>query len=231
MSKEISITLRLIQQHEPYDSMWKTLIKAHGGVKADLDRVFPLSSVLISNSFEDVLWCFRCLPKHKDTFIKFTLFLIKHAERYTNDKRVPHCKAVIRKYLRGEVNTEELDAAVTDAYKASDTACSYTEGTTYDVEASYEAAEMSAYAVYCAGEYIAGSDDAIEYIAENIANAATHYTKAINYAINEATNNAGHAVTCTFGTPTDEDIASITTYEEERQKQRIYLRKLLDGEI
>ena len=231
MSKEISITLRLIQQHEPYDSMWKTLIKAHGGVKADLDRVFPLSSVLISNSFEDVLWCFRCLPEDRGTFVEFTLFLIRHAERYTSDKRVPHCKTVIRKYLRGEANIEELDAAVIEANEAFDAAYWYAEGTTYDVEASYEAAEMSARAVYYAGKYIAGSDDAIDCVAEDIANAATHYTKAVNYAINEATNNAGHAVTCTFGTPTDEDIASITTYEEERQKQRTHLRKLLDGEI
>ena len=225
------VTLDQIKKHEPSYSMWEILTSIHGKDEDALHKPFPLSSILDSNGLEDTLWCFRCLPEYRDNFVEFTLFLIKHAERYTNDKRVPHCKDVIRKYLRGEVNTEELDTAVAEAYEAFNTVCWYIEGTTYDVEASYDAAETSARAVYYAGKYIAGSDGAIDYVARAIANAAAHYTKAINYAINESTNNTGHAVTCTFGTPTDEDIASITTYEEERQKQINHLRKLLDGEV
>ena len=230
MSKQLSITLRLVQQHKPYSSMWKTLVKAHGGVSADFGKSFPLSTVLDSNSLEDTLWCFKCLPEYEAVFARFTLFLIRHAERYTNDKRVPYCKSIIKEYVKGEVSTDELGIAVTNAYKAFDIACDYAQDTAHDAQASYEAAEMSARAVYYAGTCIADSYNGIEYVARDIAHAAAHYTRAVNYAINKDTNNVGHVTTCTFGTPTEEDINSVTTYAEETQKQTERLRKILDGE-
>ena len=55
MGKQVTITLSLIKKHNPCSTRWKKVLEANGGVKADYEKPFALSTVLDSNSLDHTL--------------------------------------------------------------------------------------------------------------------------------------------------------------------------------
>lgn len=87
MDKPITITLNTIKQHEPSYDWWMKVLKANGGINADFDKPFPVSSILYSNDLDDTLWMLRCLPDHDLLWRQFVAWCaLRHA-----DKIKPYC--------------------------------------------------------------------------------------------------------------------------------------------
>ena len=64
MKNQITITLAQIKKYEsPCVPGWSKVFKAIGGDDADLNKRFPVSSILDSNGLEDTLWVLRLLAK------------------------------------------------------------------------------------------------------------------------------------------------------------------------
>ena len=68
MKNQITITLAQIKKHSsPSVSVWSKVFKANktffGGDDADLNKRFPVSSILDSNGLEDTLWALQLLAR------------------------------------------------------------------------------------------------------------------------------------------------------------------------
>ena len=113
MADQVMTTLNLIKGGV-HSLTWMRILEANGGIKADYNKLFPLSSVLESSSLEETLECFRALPEHKRILEKFTLYCVKEASTPTDGEVVHNAIAVLEKHvLKGGVASKELS----DAYK------------------------------------------------------------------------------------------------------------------
>jgi len=111
MTTQIMITLNQIRKHDPSVESWSKLIKSNGGTKADLDKEFPVSSILDSNGLKDTLWALRCLPEYESLWRKFSWWTAAQVVDNANDYRVNQCLEVVKQYCEGLATAEELSAA------------------------------------------------------------------------------------------------------------------------
>ena len=113
----ISITLNQIKKHNPCTDGWKKVLKANGGINADFDKPFAVSSILDSNDLGDTLWTLRCLPEHNKLWCKFACWCAMQ----NIEKIKSYCSAddydLIVQYLTNQ--DEDLRSA---AWSAADSA-------------------------------------------------------------------------------------------------------------
>ena len=150
------ITLNKLEKCYPRVKGWYNLVEVNGGIYADFNKEFPLSSVLDFSGLDDTLGCFRVLPEHKGILEKFSLFCAKEAGTYTSDDRVHNCINGIENYLDGEISVEELSAII-------------------DANDDSTASPLLPIAIYAAKTAITSA----------LICAATYTAKAVNYAIDE----------------------------------------------
>ena len=62
----ITVTLNQIRNASPCRSGWEKVLKANGGNSADMDKPFPLISILDSNDLDDMLWVIDHVPELKE---------------------------------------------------------------------------------------------------------------------------------------------------------------------
>lgn len=110
MSKPMTITLSEIKKYNPSCGLWETLLADKGGDKADLNKPFPVSSILDSNSLYDAVWVLRCLPEHKNLWRKYAWWLCQHLIRgvFAKDERINRSLDVIWRHGEGSASDEEL---------------------------------------------------------------------------------------------------------------------------
>lgn len=115
----ITISLNEIEACYPCVDGWKKVLKSKGGTKADMDAQFPLIDILESNDFDDTLWCFRCLPAHKNLWRKYAVWCARQAEHLLTDERSRDALDVAWRHSDGLATDKELKAArsaSSDAY-------------------------------------------------------------------------------------------------------------------
>ncbi len=86
----ITVTLQQIKNAEPCTIGWKKVLKANDGKGADMNKSFPLSSILDSNDLDDTLWLVenvRELAKHEKIWREFACFCAMQ----NIDKIKPYC--------------------------------------------------------------------------------------------------------------------------------------------
>ena len=113
----ITITLNQIKIHNPCTDGWEKVLKATGGINADFDKPFAVSSILDSNDLGDTLWTLRCLPEHNKLWCEFACWCAMQ----NIEKIKPYCSAddydLIVQYLTNQ--DEDLRSA---AWSAADSA-------------------------------------------------------------------------------------------------------------
>ena len=122
MKNQITITLAQIKKYSPCAPGWSKVLKANGGDDADLNKPFPVSSILDSNGLDDTLWVLGCLPKYNVLWRKFAWWCAVQVKDYTNDDRVSRCLEVVKRYSEGLATDEELSAARSEAAEAAEAA-------------------------------------------------------------------------------------------------------------
>ena len=120
MKTQITITLAQIKKCSPCMEGWSKLIKSNGGTKADLDKEFPVSSILDSNGLKDTLWALRCLPEYESLWRKFAWWSATQVVDNAKDDRVNQCLEVVKQYCEGLATGEELSAARLAALSAAE---------------------------------------------------------------------------------------------------------------
>jgi hypothetical protein len=134
-----------------------------GGLKADYDKPFPLSSILDSNDLDDTLWCLDLFPEHNNLWRKYAWWCASQVAHLTGDKRVHDCLAVVLRHSEGKATDEELAVARKGAAYAD------------YASAAADAADAAAAAAYAAGAgaaYAAGAGAGAAYAAGAGAGAA-----------------------------------------------------------
>jgi hypothetical protein len=177
---QIRITLNQIKGNDPCTSGWKKVLKSNGGLKADYDKPFPLSTALDSNDLDDTLWCLDLLPEHNKLWRKYAWWCASQVSYLTDDKRVHDCLAVVLRYSEGEATDEELRVARKGA-NASAADAAYATAAAYTA-AAYTAAANTAAANTAAANtaaWAAAADADAAYAAYATAAA---YTAAANTA-------------------------------------------------
>ena len=119
MKNQITITLAQIKKHSPLDWVWSRVLKANGGYNADLNKPFPVSSILDSNGLDDTLWVLGCLPKYNVLWRKFAWWCAAQVKDNARDDRVSRCLEVVKRYNEGLATDEELAAARSEAADAA----------------------------------------------------------------------------------------------------------------
>ena len=157
----ITITLQQIMDAELYSLGWRKVLSANG---PDLEKQFPVSSILDSNGLDDCLWVLRCLPEYDNLWRKFACWCaLENIELIK-----PYCAdadySLILDYLN---NPDAADASRSDAVDTADDSRS-----DVDTDAAYSAADAAysaaaydtARAVYSAADSAAdsASDSAAE---------------------------------------------------------------------
>lgn len=99
----ITITLNQIKADEPCHSGWKKVLKANGGTKADMDKPFPMSSILDSNDLDDTVWCIFCLPEHEKVWTDFAFFCVLQVVEIMK----PKCRDVDYETIIKYLNTQD----------------------------------------------------------------------------------------------------------------------------
>ena len=109
-------TLAEIKKHDPYESVWKKLLKNLGGIrKYGKDTPLTLLQILDSNGLDDALWALRAFGDKRFArllvcdYAEHVLHLFK--AEYPEDKRPQQAIEVSRKYANGKATSEESDAA------------------------------------------------------------------------------------------------------------------------
>lgn len=116
----VMITLRQIKDYDPCASGWKKVLAANGGVNADLDAEFELSSIIDSNDLDDCLWALQCRPEYQHLYRKFAVVCADEVKHLMGDGRSLNALDVAWDHSCGEATDAELGAAC-DA--ACDAAC------------------------------------------------------------------------------------------------------------
>lgn len=135
----ITITLNQIKLHNPCRSGWEKVLKANGGTKADMDKPFPVSSIIDSNSLSNTLWVLRCLPEHEKLWRKFVWWCANEGSHLKKDDKVKSCIDAIWEYSEGRINRKELYSAACAArttYAAGYTAATCAGRATYTAASS-----------------------------------------------------------------------------------------------
>lgn len=85
----INVTLNQIRKAGPCPDGWIKALKANGGVNADMDKPFPLVSILDSNDLDDILWVISNVTElfdYNEIWRKFACFCamqnIKKIEKF-----------------------------------------------------------------------------------------------------------------------------------------------------
>ncbi|MCP4255052.1 MAG: hypothetical protein GY775_16920 [Candidatus Scalindua sp.] len=162
-------TFEKIKEFNPCPDGWRKLIECHS--PSCLSEEISVKEILESNGIKDAVWSLRCVDD-QDSVLLFCadvagsvlpIFEAKHEE----DKRPRLAIEAIRKYVRKEINKDELinatDAAYTAAYTTADAAANAA------ADAAANAADAAANAVADAAAnaaYIAGKNkwDEIEIL-------------------------------------------------------------------
>lgn len=125
---QITISLNKILASEPCKGGWESILKGRGKAAPD-DEEFPLSEAFESNSVQDVIWAFRCLPEHDRLWRKFSVWCARQVQHLMTDSRSVAALDVAWRHSEGQATDEELadasDAAWTAmaaAWAASDAA-------------------------------------------------------------------------------------------------------------
>ncbi len=135
----ITITLNQIKQHDPCADGWSKVLKANGGIKADFDKPFPVSSILDSNDLADALWALRGLPEYDALWRKFASWCaLENIEKITS-----YCSsedyALMVKWL--ETNDLELRESARSAARSA--ALSAAWAAAWAAESAWAAAESA----------------------------------------------------------------------------------------
>jgi hypothetical protein len=174
---QIQVTLKQIKDNVPCTDGWVKVLKANGGLKADYNKPFPLSSILDSNDLDDTLWCLDLFPEHNNLWRKYAWWCASQVSHLTDDKRVHDCLAVVLRHSEGKATDEELavarkgafsayGAASAAAYTAASASAADARAAAADADAAYAAAwaaaKVAADAAYAADAADAGARKAQE---------------------------------------------------------------------
>ncbi len=89
----ITVTLNQIKANDPCTGGWKKALKANGGINADMDKPFPLVSILDSNDLEDTLWVISNIPEMSDHNSLWRVFS-RWCALQSIEKISTHCSSV-----------------------------------------------------------------------------------------------------------------------------------------
>ena len=117
MSFPVMITLQEIRDHSPCRSGWEKVLSANGGINADMNKQFELSSIIDSNSVTDCIWALRCKPEHSNLWRKLAVVFADEVKHLMTDKRLSNALDVAWLHSEGKASDDELYAA---AYAAAD---------------------------------------------------------------------------------------------------------------
>ena len=115
---EVMITLNQIKAHDLCCDGWAKVLKANGGTKADMDKPFPVSSILESNDLDDTLWVLRCLPDLDGLWRKFAAWSASEVAHLMKDERSVSAVITSWDFAEGEADQDELAAAWDAAWAA-----------------------------------------------------------------------------------------------------------------
>ena len=137
---EIMITLQQIKDKEPCLSGYRKVLKANG---PDLDKPFPVSSILESNNLDDTLWVLRCLPEYDLLWRKFNWWCASQVVDNADSEEAGKCLEIVERYCEGNATDEELVAATWSA--AESAAGSAAESAAWSAESAAWSAESAAW--------------------------------------------------------------------------------------
>ena len=153
MKNQITVTLAQIKEYSPCAPGWSRVLKANGGYNADLNKPFPVSSILDSNGLDDTLWVLGCLPEYKVLWRKFAWWCAAQVKDNARDDRVSRCLEVVKRYSEGLATDEELAAARSEAAEAAMCAAKWSPAkAAWSAAATWPAAEEAAEAAAAAAE-------------------------------------------------------------------------------
>ena len=107
----VMITLRQILAAHPSEKVWKKVLAANGGTKADLDSEFELASIIDSNDLYDCLWALQCKPEYQHICRKFAVVCADEVSALMTDERSLVALNVAWSHSCGEASDGELAAA------------------------------------------------------------------------------------------------------------------------
>ena len=139
MKFPMMITLQEIRDNNPCKTGWGKVLSANGGVGADMNKSFELSTILESNDFDDCMWALRCKPEHKNFFIKLAVVFADEVSHLMSDERTKTALDIAWQYSEGLVDQNAADAAYAyaDAAYADAAAAAYADA---DAAAAADAA-------------------------------------------------------------------------------------------
>ena len=83
MKNQITVTLAQIKEYSPLRPRFgREFSKRTEGIGADLNKPFPVSSILDSNGLDDTLWVLGCLPEYKVLWRKFAWWCAEQVKDY-----------------------------------------------------------------------------------------------------------------------------------------------------
>ena len=109
-------TLRKIRECNPCISSWKRLLEGLGKSEAD-DEPLPYSKILGICGLHDALWATRTEEDFR-WVQELALRFARHVSYLMSDPRSVKALDVAERFLAGEADKEELEAARKDAYAA-----------------------------------------------------------------------------------------------------------------
>lgn len=115
----VMITLRQIRAAHPCEEVWKKVLAANGGTKADLDSEFELASIIDSNDLYDCLWALQCKPEYQHICRKFAVVCADEVSALMTDERSLVALNVAWSHSCGEASDGELAAACAGARGAA----------------------------------------------------------------------------------------------------------------
>ena len=174
MKFPITITLQEIRDNHPCKTGWEKVLSANGGVGADMNKSFELSTILESNDFDDCMWALRCKPEHKNFFIKLAVVFADEVSHLMSDERTKTALDIAWQYSEGLV---DQNAAADAAAYAADAAARAAYAARAAADAAARAARAATYA-YAAAD-AAAADAAYAYAAAAAAAADAAYAKQI----------------------------------------------------
>ena len=116
----IYTTLNAIRAHSPCKGGWEKLLEHLGKTKAD-DEPLSLLTIMESNGIEDALWCLRALDGMDGPIRELACNFAESALKYVpgGEDRPRQAIETARRYARGEVTEDELEAASSAAKDAA----------------------------------------------------------------------------------------------------------------
>ncbi len=121
----IYTTLNKIIKCDPCEDRLQVLLKALP--HHNKSKKIPLDFILKSNGIDDTMWIFQneCDIGNNEMFIRsFAVWcawrvLPNYEKQFPTDKTVRECLQIVKKYTKGRVTNQELDAAARSAWSAA----------------------------------------------------------------------------------------------------------------